>query len=487
MARLKGNGYFFRSGDRDLGPWTRQEMRDFLIQGTINCDSPVRPENQELWRLARDYPELGKSRFPIGLPWLDQKLGQARQQMANTLCWISVVLIFLGSWGWLANQQVRLQEGVGPVRLTLIQNHTDAPGLFSATNRHPMMIPVLAGLGLLTALACRSLFRRDYIGPSLYLLCCGITASFPFLAWLPPAIRHASSNPPRISTASAVPGFATVGHSKTDTVKMDGSTSRLPYAGPIQDSAANIIISPVLQAIMGEKPFRKALISGLVFSEGELRVLSSTTEHCGLRCLEIREGSVLVQREGSDSTHELFLETESSNRSFKQQEAIKLGTTHATPLTASSLAMSPSQSFITQVQTFRVSEEDAALVNTTETMLNNDMLGVASLPDGTEPALEALKADANATAIPQVRRLSPETERLVRQIVLHGMTGSKPDRKALINDFAVGAGESASLNIEGKIVVVRCIEIRDRSVVVTVAGQSQPIEIVQGGQDSRAF
>jgi hypothetical protein len=67
-------------------------------------------------------------------------------------------------------------------------------------------------------------------------------------------------------------------------------------------------------------------------------------------------------------------------------------------------------------------------------------------------------------------------------VVLQGITGSNSDRKALLNDCALGVGDTASLEIQGRIVVVRCLEIRDQSVVLSIPGQTEPLEVFQAAR-----
>ena len=62
-------------------------------------------------------------------------------------------------------------------------------------------------------------------------------------------------------------------------------------------------------------------------------------------------------------------------------------------------------------------------------------------------------------------------------LVLKSITGSKGRRFALLNNQTFGAGETARVKLEDKEVQVRCVEIRDHSVVVAVDGQSGQREI----------
>ena len=53
-----------------------------------------------------------------------------------------------------------------------------------------------------------------------------------------------------------------------------------------------------------------------------------------------------------------------------------------------------------------------------------------------------------------------------------------PDRRfALLNNQTLGAGETASVKLDGGNIKVRCVEIRERSVVVQVEGEGESREI----------
>jgi len=58
-----------------------------------------------------------------------------------------------------------------------------------------------------------------------------------------------------------------------------------------------------------------------------------------------------------------------------------------------------------------------------------------------------------------------------------GITGPRQRRQALINDQALSAGETATFHLASGRVKVRCVEIRERSVLVLVAGEKQSREL----------
>ena len=66
---------------------------------------------------------------------------------------------------------------------------------------------------------------------------------------------------------------------------------------------------------------------------------------------------------------------------------------------------------------------------------------------------------------------------LLDQVLLKGISGTGTRRFALINNHTFEVGEQAEVKTnEGKI-KIRCLEIRDRSVVVSVAGELQRREL----------
>jgi len=67
------------------------------------------------------------------------------------------------------------------------------------------------------------------------------------------------------------------------------------------------------------------------------------------------------------------------------------------------------------------------------------------------------------------------------QLVLKSISGPKNNRLAMINNQTFGAGESATLTIGGATAKVKCLEIRENSVVVSVNGGEEK-EVRMKGQ-----
>jgi hypothetical protein len=70
----------------------------------------------------------------------------------------------------------------------------------------------------------------------------------------------------------------------------------------------------------------------------------------------------------------------------------------------------------------------------------------------------------------------PEPQYL-KEIVLKAISGKKDHRLVLINNHTFGQGEEARIKAGEKTVNVKCVEIRERSVVISVEGIAKPLEI----------
>lgn len=62
-------------------------------------------------------------------------------------------------------------------------------------------------------------------------------------------------------------------------------------------------------------------------------------------------------------------------------------------------------------------------------------------------------------------------------LVLGGLSGSKEKRLALINNKTLAVGEEADIKVDGQTIRLRCLEIRERSVLVTFDGLGEPKEL----------
>jgi hypothetical protein len=67
-----------------------------------------------------------------------------------------------------------------------------------------------------------------------------------------------------------------------------------------------------------------------------------------------------------------------------------------------------------------------------------------------------------------------------RIFILKGISVNKDRRLALINNYTFAAGEEAEVKVEGRMVRVRCVEVRERSVVISVRGVAKEIFLRPG-------
>jgi Sel1 repeat len=65
----------------------------------------------------------------------------------------------------------------------------------------------------------------------------------------------------------------------------------------------------------------------------------------------------------------------------------------------------------------------------------------------------------------------------VKQITLTGICGATNSPLAIINSVTFGVGDSSAVKAGGKAVMVRCLQIRDKSVLVRIGGLDMPREL----------
>lgn len=71
----------------------------------------------------------------------------------------------------------------------------------------------------------------------------------------------------------------------------------------------------------------------------------------------------------------------------------------------------------------------------------------------------------------------PQMSGVLDRLTLKGISGTKGQPLALINSSTVAEGELADIKCGREIVKVRCLEIRDRSVLVALHGSSETREL----------
>ena len=127
-------------------------------------------------------------------------------------------------------------------------------------------------------------------------------------------------------------------------------------------------------------------------------------------------------------------------------------------------------------------------------------LGAANpAPVAKEPATPAKSVFVNDPAFGKdpffpksVRRPLPVTNILARanplaapsgvpeEIVLKGINLLKSRRFAIINNVTVAQGEECELKIKGRLVRLLCLEVKEKSVVVSVGGTTKEIPLRSG-------
>jgi len=66
------------------------------------------------------------------------------------------------------------------------------------------------------------------------------------------------------------------------------------------------------------------------------------------------------------------------------------------------------------------------------------------------------------------------------EITLKGINLLKDRRFCILNNRTVSAGEEIELKLKGKVYKVRCVEIKDKSVVISVNGNSKELPLRNG-------
>jgi hypothetical protein len=91
----------------------------------------------------------------------------------------------------------------------------------------------------------------------------------------------------------------------------------------------------------------------------------------------------------------------------------------------------------------------------------------------------------NSTRIPKPKTNdvvvpTPPSPTVPDEIVLKGVNLLKDRRYAIINNYTVAQGEEFPLKIKGTVHHVRCVEIKDKSVIVSVKGVSKELTLRPG-------
>jgi thioredoxin-related protein len=105
-------------------------------------------------------------------------------------------------------------------------------------------------------------------------------------------------------------------------------------------------------------------------------------------------------------------------------------------------------------------------------------LGVKSDPGEAPTALTAEPVPREPVPdLPLFGGAPPAPPQHFDDIVLKTISGTKERRFAMLNNTTFAPGDTAKVKLQNGDVKVRCLEIRDKSVIVAVDGQTEPREI----------
>src|SRR5260370_39844175 len=96
---------------------------------------------------------------------------------------------------------------------------------------------------------------------------------------------------------------------------------------------------------------------------------------------------------------------------------------------------------------------------------------------GIAPRPAAAKPQAEGPPVPMFSGAPTLPPPQFNEAILTGISGPKDHRLAMINNQTLGAGESVTLKLAGSPVKLRCLEIRDKSVIVALDGRAERREL----------
>jgi thioredoxin-related protein len=105
------------------------------------------------------------------------------------------------------------------------------------------------------------------------------------------------------------------------------------------------------------------------------------------------------------------------------------------------------------------------------------VLGAPAGPTGLVVQARNKPAAEPVRELPLYGGAPPAPPQRYTELVLKSISGTKNRRFALLNNQTLGVGETARVKLEDSEIKVRCLEIRDRSVVVAVDGQEGSREL----------
>jgi len=144
-------------------------------------------------------------------------------------------------------------------------------------------------------------------------------------------------------------------------------------------------------------------------------------------------------------------------------------------------ARQPQRSFPAALRIFSL------VAATTLVLFGWDRLPAADNPAGADPFASVFIDDPSFGKDPFFpestrRKVTPTNgSEVVRvptaSLELKGLSGPEHRRLAIINNYTFGVGEEYDIRLDDKSVKVRCLQIRDDSVVVTVGGITRELHL----------
>lgn len=96
---------------------------------------------------------------------------------------------------------------------------------------------------------------------------------------------------------------------------------------------------------------------------------------------------------------------------------------------------------------------------------------------GADPFFPTSRRRLDALPRPVMTNVVVQTSTIWERLKLKGMSGPEGQRLALISGATFAVGETAEVKCDGQMVKVRCVEIRDRSVVLQLVASGETREI----------
>jgi len=83
----------------------------------------------------------------------------------------------------------------------------------------------------------------------------------------------------------------------------------------------------------------------------------------------------------------------------------------------------------------------------------------------------------NSARGPKISKAEPVVVR-IPEIGLKGITGTVTKRLCILNNRTFEVGETAEMKVSGQTVIVKCLEIKNNSAIVTINGLEKELNLV---------